>query len=137
MSLSWIAESPARWDADKERIIGGAPSGVFALSGTEGSLVPGDWWRVEHNGAVIGYGWMDVTWGYAPVLVAVDPAAQDKGTGRFVMDKLAAEAKERGLHYIFNVIPASHPDTIGLKQFLEKCGFQSSEADPRMLRRRV
>jgi GNAT superfamily N-acetyltransferase len=137
MALNWISETPAKWDDDKQRIVGGAPDGVFEIGGTPGSLVPGEWWRVEDGGKTVGYGWMDVTWGWAPVLVAVDPEAQRQGVGHFIMDQLESEAKKRGLHYIFNVIPATHPDPDGVAAWLESAGFESAQSDHKMLRRKV
>ena len=66
MTLSWIAEHPATWDADKRRIVGGASPGIFDSRYAriaEGSIVPGEWWRVDEDGHTVGYGWMDVNWG--------------------------------------------------------------------------
>ena len=136
--MQWISESPPQWDDKKAEILGASPAGVFRVAEAKaGDLLPGDWWRVEIDGEVVGYGWMDVTWGYAPVLVAVAPSARDKGVGSFIMDQLAAEAHKQGLAYIFNVIPVAHPDPKGLSSWLQGRGFEPSSSDDRMLRRQV
>jgi len=57
MALSWDRESLPQWDADKQRIVGGAPAGVFTVADSApGAALPGDWWRVEDGGTVVGYG---------------------------------------------------------------------------------
>jgi N-acetylglutamate synthase-like GNAT family acetyltransferase len=123
MPLLWLREPLARWDADKQRIIGSAPD-VFAVSSsTPGTLLPGDWWRVEDDGRVVGYGWMDYSWGDAEILLAVDSASQSQGVGTFVLDRLDEEAVARGLNYLYNVIPAQHPDKSALKRWLLQRGF--------------
>ena len=84
MSMSWIHESPAEWDGDKARIVGGASPGVFDpryAEASEGSLVPGEWWRVERDGRTVGYGWLDVNWGDAEILLAVDASERERGVG--------------------------------------------------------
>jgi GNAT superfamily N-acetyltransferase len=123
MPLVWRRESPANWDADKQRIIGGAPQGTFALPVDPTTLLPGDWWRVEDAGVVVGYGWMDYSWGDAEILLAVDPARQATGIGTFIVDRLNDEAAARGLNYLYNVIPPAHPDQPGLKRWLLHRGF--------------
>ncbi|MCA9665956.1 MAG: GNAT family N-acetyltransferase [Myxococcales bacterium] len=127
MSLQWIHESAARWDAGKQRIVGGAPAGIFELGGVEvGALVPGDWWRVEDEaGETIGYGWMDIVGmaGDAEVLLAVDSAHQGKGAGTFIMDHLEREAADRGLNYLSNIVRPSHPDKEGITAWLKKRGY--------------
>jgi ribosomal protein S18 acetylase RimI-like enzyme len=130
MALEWIREKPARWDANKQRIVGDAPAGIFdrrysALEDQQ--LVPGEWWRVEDNGAVVGYGWLDVVWGDAEILLATDPTAHNRGVGSFTLDKLEAEARARGLNYLYNVVRPNHPDAKKLSGWLEKRGFKASE----------
>jgi N-acetylglutamate synthase-like GNAT family acetyltransferase len=126
MPLAWHRESPAVWDADKQRIIGGAPAGIFALTGGSETVLPGDWWRVEDDGAVVGYGWMDYSWGDAEVLLAVDPARQSSGVGTFILDRLDDEAAARGLNYLYNVVPPAHQDKPTLKRWLLQRGFTGS-----------
>ena len=93
MRLRWIRESPARWDSGKQRIVGERPKGTFRYPWVsdarhEGEIIPGDWWRVEDqaDGRLVGYGWMDITWGDAEVLLATDPAYCDKGVGSFILE---------------------------------------------------
>ena len=137
MTLAWFHEHPARWDRTKANILGAAPKGVFDFSGYgPGDLLPGEWWRAEESGAVVGFGWMDATWGDAEILLAVDPAKQTSGVGTFILDRLEGEARARGLNHLYNVVPAAHPDPEGLRRFLEKRRFTPSE-DGRVLRRVV
>jgi ribosomal protein S18 acetylase RimI-like enzyme len=136
MSLAWIEERPPVWDDDKQRIIGGAPAGVFALGPFEpGDPLAGDWWRVEDEGRVVGYGWMDTVWGDAEVLVAVDPADQGRGVGVYVFDQLEREAAVRGLRYLHNVVRTTHPDRDEVTAWLQAHGFKASSDG--LLRRRV
>src|SRR5690348_2898282 len=112
MTLTWIRESSPRWDAGKVRIVGEAPAGVFDSRYRklrEGELVHGDWWRVELDGRTVGYGWMDVCWGDAEILLAVDPAARKGGAGNFILQHLHDEARARGLNYLTNIVRSTHP----------------------------
>ena len=132
----WIHESPAHWDRDKARIIGGAAPGIFdpRLSDRPlGSLLPGDWWRVEESGEIVGYGFMDLIWGDAEVLLVVDPAARGGGIGSWIMDRLEHEAFARGVRYLYNQIRATHPDRDGIQRWLEGRRFTAS-GDGRLLR---
>lgn len=127
MTLEWHRESLPLWDEPKQLIVGGAPPGVFAVSASApGAALPGDWWRVEEDGRVVGYGWMDYSWGDAEVLLAVDGARQAAGIGTFILDRLDEEASSRGLNYLYNVIPAGHPDKAGLRRWLLQRGFVGS-----------
>ena len=123
MPLEWIRESLATWDAHKQRIVAATP-GVFSIEATPpGTVLPGDWWRVDSGGEVVGYGWMDYSWGDAEVLLAVAPDYRTTGIGTFILDRLDEEAAARGLNYLYNVIPARHPDQAGLKRWLLRRGF--------------
>jgi N-acetylglutamate synthase-like GNAT family acetyltransferase len=136
MGLTWIQESPPYWDADKARIVGGAGKGIFDASLTDhelGALLPDAWWRVEADGKTVGYGWMDITWGDAEILLAVDPAARGRGVGSFILERLEAEARERGLYYIYNVVSDTHPLHGEVTQWLEERSFSASE-DGKLLR---
>jgi GNAT superfamily N-acetyltransferase len=134
MALSWIHENPPRWDAGKAAILGGAAPGTFDLSRYEGAdVLPGEWWRVEDDGRTVAYGWMDYTWGEGEMLLAVDPARQGGGIGTYVLDRLEAEARERKLRYLYNVVRDSHPDPEGLTRWLEARGFRSDRG--RLVRR--
>jgi N-acetylglutamate synthase-like GNAT family acetyltransferase len=133
MSFEWIHENPARWDDEKKRIVG--TSEVFDFGSYEvGDLLPGDWWRVEKGGKVVGYGWMDATWGDAEVLLAVAKGERKSGVGTFVMDRLANEAHARGLNHLYNVIPEGHPEPEVLRAWLLKRHFHPSE-DGKVLKR--
>lgn len=130
MALSWKAEDQPRWDADKARIIGGAPTGVFDARFArfeEGDSVPGNWWRVEDDGKTVGYGWLDVVWGDAEITLATADDAQGKGVGSFIVDKLEQEAHERGINYLYNTVRPTHPDRDAVTAWLKKRGFTPSE----------
>ncbi len=132
MTLTWTHENPPQWDATKQGQIGAlAPGslGVDKLSRfSVGDLLPGDWWRVEAEDEVVGYGWMDSTWGDAEILLVVDPGHQGKGVGTFILAKLEEEARTRGFFYIYNVLPTQHPDAEGVASWLGKRNF-SAHAD--------
>lgn len=128
MDLRWERESPPLWDVPKQRIIGGASRGLFPALRmlSVGALLPGEWWRVDLDGRAVGYGWMDVTWGDAEVLLAVDSDEHRRGIGTFILDHLADEAARRGLRYLNNVIPAAYPDPAHLAAWLGMRGFAPS-----------
>jgi GNAT superfamily N-acetyltransferase len=136
MSFTWIHENPAEWDAEKASIVGGAPDGIFEFNKVRaGDLIPGDWWRVESDGAVVGYGWMDTNWGGdAEVLLAVRPEAQGTGVGTFILHKLEEEAAARGLNYLYNVVKPTHPNAAGLTKWLEHRRFKTSH-EGRLMRK--
>lgn len=139
MRYRWIHESPAKWDQSKKRMIGEAPEGIFDeryRSISEGELLPGEWWRVEDEGEVVGYGWLDVVWGDAEILLASSPKARRKGVGSYILEELSKEARVRGLNYLHNVVPKAHPQRAELTAWLEKRGFTASE-DGKLLRYRV
>jgi N-acetylglutamate synthase-like GNAT family acetyltransferase len=64
----------------------------------------------------------------------VDPARRQAGIGGFIVDRLEAEAADRGLNYIYNVVPDTHPDPAGMTRWLSTRGFVVGPAD---LRRQV
>lgn len=137
MALDWIREHPARWDEDKQAIIGGAPTGVFdARFATlaDGAPLSGEWWRVEDEGRTVGYGWLDAVWGDAEILLAVAPDEQERGVGAFILDRLGDAAAARGLNYIYNVVRPSHPEAESLTRWLRDRGFEP-HADGRLTRR--
>jgi len=135
--MRWIHEPASTWNDDKDRIIGGAPSGAFdtrLTSSPQGQLLPGDWWRVEDDqGHVVGYGWMDVHWGDAEILLATDPSRQGEGIGTYILNQLEAEARHQGLNYLTNAVRPTHPQGDKVSAWLQKRGFQASE-DGRLLR---
>ena len=139
MPFTWIREPSACWDANKQRIIAGARPGVFDTRYREcchGDPVPGDWWRVEDAQAdrVVGYGWLDVVWGDAEILLATDPELRGRGIGSFILSQLDREASLRGLGYIYNTVRPTHPDEHAVKAWLTSRGFQEKE-DGRLVRR--
>lgn len=130
MALTWVRERAAVWDADKKRIVGDAPKGVFDARYRElapGAPVPGEWWHVEDAGKVVGFGWLEVVWGDAEVLFAVEPKAREKGVGKFVVEKLGGEAKSRGLRYMYNTVRPTHPEADRLAAWLAKRGFKAMD----------
>src|SRR5436309_6788087 len=130
MSLAWTHDENARWDDDKARIILGAPPDAFDRRFQDlekGERLAGEWWRATENGRTVGFGWMDVVWGEAEILLAIDPAAQGRGVGSFILEHLAAEAHARGLNYAYNVVRPTHPDKARIAAWLTKRGFKASE----------
>lgn len=137
MTREWIHESPARWDEGKEAVLGGAPAGALDLEPLRRSpVLPGDWWRVEDDGRVVAYGFMDSVWGDAEVLVAVRPDAQGKGLGAFVLGRLEDEARGQGLRYLYNVVRPTHPQEASVTRWLLRRGFKASD-EGGVLRRRT
>jgi GNAT superfamily N-acetyltransferase len=129
MAFSWIREQ-ATWDETKAEIIGAAPKGVFDRRYNElaiGDVLPGEWWRVDDDGRTVGFGWMDVVWGDAEILLATSADAQGRGVGSFIIDRLVAEARNRGLNYLYNTVRPTHPRASELTAWLEKRGFTGSE----------
>ncbi len=126
MSLIWTCESPAFWDDDKARVLeSDRPEGIL----------PGVWWRVSQGEHAVAYGWMDVVWGEAEVLLAVAPEARGLGIGSLVLDKLEAEAAERGLSYLHNALRPDHPERERVLGWLTRRGFQPSVDGARLVRR--
>lgn len=129
-TMRWLKEDPARWDEGKARIVGDAPVGTFDRRFKElhvGDLVPGEWWRAEQNGKVVGYGWLDVVWGEGEILLATARDCRNQGAGTFILEHLTAEARARGLNYIYNVVRPSHPQREAVARWLEGRGFKASE----------
>jgi len=127
MARTWIREDTPRWDAGKQAIVGGAPSGALEIGRfAAGDLVPGEWFRVEDDGKTVGYGWMDCTWGDAEVTVAVDPRKRGAGVGAFIMDHLGKEAASRGVNYLYNAVRATHPEKEAVTRWLTSLGFVPS-----------
>lgn len=130
MAMKWIAENPPHWDETKQQLIGGAPAGIFDFGAHQpGELIPGEWWRVEDDDGIAGYGWMDCTWGDAEILLAVAPGRQGAGVGSFILDQLEREAAGHGLNYLYNFVRPTHPDRAGITAWLGKRGFERSHDD--------
>ena len=126
----WIHEQPPEWDAPKARIVGGAEPGIFDVRygrRKPGELLPGDWWRVEEQGQVLGYGWMDIVWGDAEILLATAPEARGRGVGAFILEHLEAEARERRVNQVYNTVRPTHPHRAEVSRWLVQHGFRASE----------
>ena len=126
-SLTWVREEDPVWDADKQRVIGGAPEGAFVLSFRDGDALPGEWWSArDADGLVVGYGRLDIGWGGdAEILLAVDPGRQQQGIGSFVLAGLEDEAGSRGLNYVYNTI-RQHDGRELVHDWLVVRGFRGS-----------
>ncbi len=137
MSLSWTQENPALWDDGKRAVLSAAPGGSLPAyqMGADDSA-PGDWWRVEKDGEVVGYGWMDTVWGDAEILLAVAPGAQGDGVGTFILAQLELEASKRGLNHIYNTVLPTHPERQQVMGWLGRRGFSGGD-DHEQLRRVV
>ena len=129
MGLSWHREEQPHWDEDKKRIIGGAPDGVFDLDPAEDESLSGDWWSAQDDGTVVGYAWLDSAWGDAEILLAVDPHAQQKGVGSYVLENIEHEAATRGMNYVYNTVRATHPERAEVQEWLESRGFSGDDRD--------
>ena len=127
--LAWVHEPAPVWDADKCRVIGGAPDGAFVLPFRDGDTLPGEWWSAREPGAtgeVVGYGRLDISWGGdAEILLAVDPDRQGSGIGSFVLAALEDEAASRGLNYVYNTI-REHDRRDDVHDWLAVRGFRGS-----------
>jgi GNAT superfamily N-acetyltransferase len=133
--LAWTREERATWDDDVARVVGGAPGGVFDLP-RDGAVLPGDWFAARGpDGRPMGYGWLEVEWGDAEVLLAVDPAAAGAGVGGFVLDHLEQEAVSRGVNYVYNTVRPTHPRRDEVTAWLESRGYRATASGD--LRKRV
>jgi N-acetylglutamate synthase-like GNAT family acetyltransferase len=136
MALRWVHDDDPRWDDDRRRVFASVPQGVLRTEErSPGEPLSSDWWRVERDGRVVGYGWLDDVWGDAEVLLAVDAGERGSGVGSFVMAHLEQEAAARGLNYVVNVVRQSHPARDAVTAWLQGRGFSAAE-DGR-LRKRV
>lgn len=138
MELSWVRDQRPVWDEDKQRVIGGAPPGSLEVDYAPGTELPGDWWAARNaDGNVVGYGWLDSTWGGdAEVLLAVDPEAQQQGVGTFILDRIEREAARQGVNYVYNTVPPTHPERDAVHDWLAVRGYRGGERDA-ALRKRV
>jgi GNAT superfamily N-acetyltransferase len=136
MAREWIREEPAHWDAAKEATFGDLAPGLFGLGEPAiGDALGGEWWRVQDDGRVVGYGSVDDVWGDAEILVAVAPPARGTGIGADILDRLDAEAAARHLNYVYNKVRPQHPDAEAVVRWLAAHGFaETAEGD---YRRRV
>jgi len=136
MTLHWAKEDDPRWDAAKQRLL--RPDELAAVDldpPGPGAPVADEWWQVTgDDGRIAGYGWLDSEWGDAQITFWVDPQRRGEGIGDFILGQLEAEAASRGLNYIYNVVPASHPDPDAITGWLARRGFVPGTGD---LRRQV
>src|SRR4051812_50115915 len=89
--LRWGHDEGPRWDDDRRRLFAAVPEGVFGTQARRpGEPLSSDWWRVEKDGRVVGYGWLDDVWGDAEILLAVDGAARGRGIGGFFFGRRPA-----------------------------------------------
>ena len=99
-----------------------------------GDLLPGDWWRVESDREIAGYGWLDYNWGRWG-----NPPGQWRrrisGTALAGSSSICSrrKAQARGVYYIHNVVPAAHPDKAGLYRWLAAHGF-ADNGEGRLMR---
>ena len=134
--MEWVRETPARWNAAKAAVLGELPPELFGLGRpADGDPLADEWWRVEQDGEVLGYGRLDDTWGDAEVLMLVTPARRSSGVGSFILANLEAEATARKVNYIYNVVPQRHPDPESVTDFLTTHGFERTDLGE--LRKRV
>lgn len=126
--LAWVKDDDPRWDAERERVFATVEQGVFpGLAREPGERLPGDWWRVEDDGRVVGYGWLDDVWGDAEILMVVEGAARGTGAGAFALARLEDEAADRGLNYVLNVVRDTHPDREAVTAWLLAHGFTGTD----------
>jgi GNAT superfamily N-acetyltransferase len=136
MALTWTRENAPRWDDDKQRVFGPDELLATGLPGFRpGEPVPDEWWRVTDGGEVAGYGWLDTEWGDARITFVVAPGRRGHGVGAFILERLEGEAAARGLNYIYNVVPGTHPDGAWIRNWLSLHGFRESSRG--QLRRQV
>jgi benzoate-CoA ligase family protein len=136
--LQWIHEDAPRWDADKDALFGDAELASVGLDRpAPGAPVADEWWRVADSaGRLVGYGWLDSEWGDAEITFLVAPGRRGAGIGEFVVARLEHEAALRGLNYIYNSVPATHPDPAWMTRWLQAHGFGATGTGTE-LRRRV
>ncbi|WP_068259597.1 GNAT family N-acetyltransferase [Janibacter limosus] len=131
VELAWEREDNPVWDADKARIAASAPDGALGLDFADGAGLPGDWFVAKDAGAVVGFGFLDMTWGGdAEITLVVDSARQGAGVGTFVMDHLEQEARSRGINYVHNSVRDTHPQRDDVHDWLLVRGYKGNESDP-------
>ena len=135
-ALYWTREDTPRWDADKQRLFGPAELAATGLTPPgSGEPVADEWWHATNaDDQVVGYGWLDSEWGDAEITFLVSAGQRGRGIGTYIVDRLEAEAAARGLNYIYNVVPAGHPDQARVIAWLTSQGFAAHDG---VLRRRV
>lgn len=136
---SWTKENRPRWDADKDGLFTDADLAAvgFGERPAVGDAIADEWWvvRVPDDDAVAGYGWLDSEWGDAQITFFVAAAHRRSGLGSAIVDRLAGEARERGLSIVYNVVPQTHPAPAVVTAWLEARGF--TDAGEGELRKKV
>lgn len=134
--MDWVRETPARWDEAKAAVLGELSPELFGLGRpADGDALGDEWWRVEQDGEVLGYGRLDETWGDAEILLLVAGRRRDAGVGTFILEQLEHEAAARHVNYIYNVVPQRHPDPESITGWLTARGFEPNDVGE--LRKRV
>ena len=87
------------------------------------------------KGITINSAAVTVEWGDARITFVVAPGQRGHGVGAFILERLEDEAAARGLNYIYNVVPETHPDGPWIRNWLAGHGFH--EASRGQLRRQV
>lgn len=136
--LSWFHDVSPTWDHDKVRVVGSAPEGVFDLAYGPGEALKGEWWAAcNAGGHVVGFGWLDVTWGGdAEILLAVDPSHRRQGVGSFVIERLEGEAARKGVVSVHHTVREAHPDRDAVLAWLTARGYGVS-TDRTALRKQI
>jgi GNAT superfamily N-acetyltransferase len=134
---NWVREDAPHWDGAKQKLFGDDDLAAVGLARpAPEAAVADEWWRVTGDrGAVLGYGWLDSEWGDAEIAFLVGAEHRGAGVGEFIVGRLEQEAAKRGLNYIYNTVPTSHPDRAWMTQWLVRHGFRDSGSGD--LRRRV
>src|SRR4051812_4845290 len=128
VQLCWVKDDDPRWDADRDRVFSALGTDVFpGLARQMGDQLPSDWWRVEVDGRVVGYGWLDDVWGDAEILLAVEESARGTGAGAFMLARLEDEAAARGLNYVVNVVRDTHPERETVTGWFLAHGFAGTD----------
>ncbi|WP_338750780.1 GNAT family N-acetyltransferase [Janibacter alittae] len=129
-SLTWEHEARPVWDAQKASIAASAPDGALVLDFAEGAELPGDWFVARDGDAVVGFGFLDTTWGGdAEITLVVHAQRRGQGVGTFVMDHLEQEAGARGINYVYNTVPDAHPERDDVHDWLLVRGYKGSQGD--------
>jgi benzoate-CoA ligase family protein len=136
-TLNWVREDAPRWDEDKDRLFGDVELVSVGLSRPQvGAAIADEWWKVsDAAGVVVGYGWLDSEWGDAEITFMVAPGYRGAAVGDFIVTNLEREVAERGLNYIYNTVPNTHPDRQWITRWLIGHGFTDTGTGE--LRRRV
>lgn len=137
MNLGWTKQNRPRWDEDKDRLFGDADLAAVGLAARPavGDAIADEWWEVRSGDEVVGYGWLDSEWGDAQITFFVAADHRGAGVGAFIVERLADEARERGLMVTYNVVPSTHPEPAVVSAWLRKRGF--TDAGEGELRKQV